>query len=177
VLKAQLFITCLAEQFYPNVLKKMVELLERLDVQVEFPAEQTCCGQPLFNSGFQSQARSLARNWIETFSRSDAVVVSPSGSCVDMVRHTTGTVPHGRVNTSWLPTGRANFRVSDYLVNQPACGRCRTCYPCRVTYHTSCHQLRFGIAPGGKAIERSERSRFVPPRKRRPAVALAVCLA
>jgi L-lactate dehydrogenase complex protein LldE len=117
VLKAQLFITCLAEQF--TQMSKENGRVE-LDVQVEFSVEQTCCGQPLFNSGFQSQARSLARNWIETFSRSDAVVVSPSGSCVDMVRHhypelfLTGTREHELAADL---AGRT-FEFTDYLVNQ-----------------------------------------------------------
>jgi Fe-S oxidoreductase len=56
-IKAQLFITCLAEQFFPDVLKGMVGLLERLGVQVAFPEQQTCCGQPFFNSGYRTQAR------------------------------------------------------------------------------------------------------------------------
>ena len=86
-IKAQLFITCLAEQFFPDVLKRMVGLLERLGVQVEFPAEQTCCGQPFFNSGYRSQARDLAVKWLKVFGRTDGFIVSPSGSCVDTVRH------------------------------------------------------------------------------------------
>ena len=85
--KAQLFITCLADQFFADVLKRMVLLLERLDVQVEFPVSQTCCGQPFFNTGFQSQARGMAKKWIELFARTDGYIVSPSGSCVDMIRH------------------------------------------------------------------------------------------
>jgi len=86
-MQAQLFITCLAEQFYPRTLEKMVRLLSELGVAVQFPSAQTCCGQPLFNSGYQSEARELARKWLGTFSESPAPVVSPSGSCVDMVRH------------------------------------------------------------------------------------------
>lgn len=71
--KVQLFITCLSEQFFPFVLENMVSLLERLGVETIFPPEQTCCGQPLYNSGFKNGARHMP-------------IVSPSGSCVDMVR-------------------------------------------------------------------------------------------
>ena len=78
--KAQLFITCLAEQFFPNVLKGMVEILERLGVQVAFPEEQTCCGQPFFNSGYRTQARELAVKWLKVFGATDGFIVSPSGS-------------------------------------------------------------------------------------------------
>ena len=59
-IKAQLFITCLAEQFFPDALKRMVGLLERLGVQVAFPDEQTCCGQPFFNSGWAWASSSAA---------------------------------------------------------------------------------------------------------------------
>ena len=63
-IKAQLFITCLAEQFFPDVLTGMVGLLERLGVQVAFPEAQTCCGQPFFNSGYRDQARDMAVKWL-----------------------------------------------------------------------------------------------------------------
>lgn len=85
--RAQLFITCLAEQFYPKMLEHMVHILEILGVSIEFPAEQTCCGQPFYNSGYQSEARKMALGWLRVFGRNSAVIVSPSGSCVDMVRH------------------------------------------------------------------------------------------
>lgn len=62
--KVQLFITCLSEQFQPTVLENMVKILERVGVEVEFPRQQTCCGQPFFNSGFQTQARKLALQWL-----------------------------------------------------------------------------------------------------------------
>src|SRR5512137_1100700 len=88
-IKAQLFITCLAEQFFSPMLKDMVAVLERLGVECEFPEAQTCCGQPLFNSGFQSEGRDLARHWLRGFGAgdADAYIVAPSGSCVDFVTH------------------------------------------------------------------------------------------
>lgn len=143
-LRAQLFITCLAEQFFSPMLKNMVTVLERLGVQCEFPAAQTCCGQPMFNSGFQSQARDLARQWIELFDRTDGYIVSPSGSCVDMVRHhypelfAEGTIEHQRAQAVAART----FEFTQFLVDELQLTDVGAVFPHKVTYHASCHLLR-----------------------------------
>jgi len=118
--RVQLFITCLAEQFYPSTLRNLVRLLERQGVEVEFPAEQTCCGQPFFNTGFQDEARALARSWLRTFGRSDDPIVAPSGSCVDMVRH---HFPHlfapGSPEAARAAAVAARtFEIGEYLVHR-----------------------------------------------------------
>jgi L-lactate dehydrogenase complex protein LldE len=143
-LQAQLFITCLAEQFYPDVLEKMVGLLERLGVQPVFPPEQTCCGQPMFNSGFKSEARKLAANWLKAFSHSDAPIVSPSGSCVDMVRHHyPGLFPEGAPEHRLAKELAARtFEFSEFLVHQLKIIDVGARFPQIVTYHASCHYLR-----------------------------------
>ncbi|MGE5259209.1 MAG: (Fe-S)-binding protein [Hyphomicrobiales bacterium] len=143
-IKAQLFITCLAEQFFPGVLKRMVGLLERLDVQVAFPEEQTCCGQPFFNSGYRSQARDLAVKWLKVFGRGDGFIVSPSGSCVDMVRHhftelfPPGSTEHRRA----ADVAARTFEFTQFLVHQLKITDVGARFPARVTYHASCHLLR-----------------------------------
>ena len=143
-IKAQLFITCLAEQFFSPMLKDMVTLLERLDVQCEFPEAQTCCGQPMFNSGFQSQARSLARKWIDTFDHTDGYIISPSGSCVDMVRHhypelfPASTADHERAKSVAART----FEFTQFLVDELKVTDVGAVFPHKVTYHASCHLLR-----------------------------------
>lgn len=142
--KAQLFITCLAEQFFSPMLKDMVTVLERLGVQCEFPEAQTCCGQPMFNSGFQSQARDLARKWIDTFDKTDGYIVSPSGSCVDMVHHhypelfPAGTADHERAKSVAART----FEFTQFLVDELKITDVGAAYPHKVTYHASCHLLR-----------------------------------
>ena len=85
--QAQLFITCLGDQFYTATLKNMTRLLEDLGVELAFPAGQTCCGQPLFNNGFEQRTRAVALNFMRAFSESGAPIVGPSGSCVSMVKH------------------------------------------------------------------------------------------
>jgi L-lactate dehydrogenase complex protein LldE len=143
-MKVQLFITCLAEQFFPSVLVKMVVLLEKLGVEPVFPVKQTCCGQPFFNSGYQTQAREMAKDWLKIFSKSDLPIVSPSGSCVDMVHHHYPELfPNGSAEQE-LAQSVANrtFEFSDYLVNQLKIIDVGASFPHKVTYHASCHLLR-----------------------------------
>src|SRR5580692_10286295 len=83
--KVALFITCLTDQFYPHVGVAVTKILEKLGCRVEFPGEQTCCGQPFSNNGFFEQSRPLAKRMVEIFSPYD-YVVTPSGSCCAMVR-------------------------------------------------------------------------------------------
>ena len=155
--KAQLFITCLAEQFFPNVLKGMVELLERLGVQVAFPREQTCCGQPFFNSGYRTQARELAINWLEVFGETDGFIVSPSGSCVDMVRHHFPALfpPESPEHHRAVEVGARTFEFTQFLVNQMKVTDVGARFPRKVTYHASCHLLRgLGAREEPKALLR-----------------------
>ena len=83
--KADLFVTCIIDQLYPQVGVSVVRVLRRLGVEIAFPADQTCCGQPLYNSGYTKRARQLARRVLQSFGESEYVVV-PSGSCAAMMR-------------------------------------------------------------------------------------------
>ena len=85
--RVQLFITCIVDSLYPTVGEAVVEVLECLGVEVEFPEAQTCCGQPGYNAGFRDEARQLALNFLDVFEKSDAPVVTPSGSCAAMLIH------------------------------------------------------------------------------------------
>jgi L-lactate dehydrogenase complex protein LldE len=142
--KAQLFITCLSDQFFPRTLERMVELLERLGVELEFPQEQTCCGQPFFNSGFQSKTRGMARQLLYLFAHSDGYIISPSGSCVDMVRHhypelfPVGAPEHRLAEEVAART----FEITEFLVDVLKVTDVGATYAGKVTYHASCHGLR-----------------------------------
>lgn len=142
--RIQLFATCLAEAFYPQVLRGMVELLERLGMRVEFPEAQTCCGQPLFNSGFREDARAVARGFLSAFRGREGALVSPSGSCVDMVRHhmadlfPEGTPEHDLARE----TAARTFEFTEFLVRVHGITNVGARFPHKVTYHASCHQLR-----------------------------------
>ncbi len=156
--KVQLFATCLAEQFAPGVLQKTVELLERLGVQVFFPPDQTCCGQPFFNSGFQLEARRLARRWLRVFGATDGYIVSPSGSCVDMVRHHYAELfPEGSPERALgQEVAARTFELSEFLVNELKVTDVGARFPHRVTYHASCHLLRgLGVGETPKQLLRA----------------------
>lgn len=83
--RAALFATCIIDQLYPEVGVSVVRTLRRYGVGVDFPAGQTCCGQPLYNSGFTAAARRLAVRALDAFADADCVIV-PSGSCGAMLR-------------------------------------------------------------------------------------------
>ena len=85
--RVTLFATCMVDQLAPGVGESTVDVLEYLGLQVDFPNEQTCCGQPAFNSGFRSEALPVARRFIELFEQVDGPIVVPSGSCAAMVRN------------------------------------------------------------------------------------------
>ena len=84
-MQASLFVSCVVDQFFPEVGESTVRVLRRLGVDVDFPEGQTCCGQPAFNSGFWNEAKPLARRVLRQFQGKEYVVV-PSGSCASMLR-------------------------------------------------------------------------------------------
>lgn len=81
-----MFVTCMVDMLAPQTGLSVVAVLEHLGVTVDFPAAQTCCGQPAFNAGYRHEAKQVARHFIETFRQAE-VIVTPSGSCAAMVRH------------------------------------------------------------------------------------------
>jgi L-lactate dehydrogenase complex protein LldE len=164
--KAQLFITCLGDQFYTRTLQNMSHILERLGVELTFPAEQTCCGQPLFNNGFEDKTRSVALNFMRAFNKSDAPIVGPSGSCVSMVKHhypslfKEGTPEHALA----LDIAARTFEFTEFLVNTLKVTDLGAVYPHKVTYHASCHYLReMGLRTEAKALlDQVQGLEFIP---------------
>lgn len=82
-MRVSLFVTCIIDTMQPHVGKATVEVLERLGVEVEFPEEQVCCGQPAFNSGYTKETIKAAKNMMKAFESAE-YVVTPSGSCKAM---------------------------------------------------------------------------------------------
>ena len=143
-IRASLMITCLGDLFYPEVGAQIVRLLRRLGVTVDFPAGQTCCGLPLFNSGYHAEAADVARRTIPLFRESPYVVV-PSGSCAWMVKHEYPGLmkdPAQRADAESLAS--RTYELSQFLVRVLGKTRFRSAIPGRVTYHDSCH-LRRGL--------------------------------
>ncbi len=159
-IKAQLFITCLGENFYSHVLKDMVTVLERVGVKPELPEGQTCCGQPFYNSGFQSQTIEPARNWLRVFGQTDGYIVAPSGSCAEFVRHRypelfpAGTPEHELA----VDAAARTFEFSEFLVRVLKVTDVGAYFPHKVTYHASCHILRgLGLREEPKQLLRNVR--------------------
>jgi L-lactate dehydrogenase complex protein LldE len=151
--RVALFITCFNDTLFPETGRATVEILERLGVGVGFPLEQTCCGQMHFNTGYQREAIPLVRRFVEVF-RSYEAVVSPSGSCVGMVRELYPMAAELANDKQLLheveELSTKVFELSEFLVNKLEVTDVGAYYPHRVTYHPTCHSLRMlkvGDAP------------------------------
>ncbi len=134
-----LFIPCYIDQFYPQVGLATLELLERYNLEVDFPEEQTCCGQPLANAGLHTDARPLAERFLRIFSPYD-YVVSPSGSCVAMVRHHYEQVLGH--SDELHAVAHKTFELCEFLTDVLHVERMPGQFPHRVGLHQSCHGLR-----------------------------------
>src|SRR5512146_2895127 len=84
-MRVSLFVTCLVDQFHPEVGRAVMTLFDRLGVAYDVPRDQTCCGQPAFNSGCPEEAAGVAAQFLRAF-RGAELIVAPSGSCAEMVR-------------------------------------------------------------------------------------------
>ena len=152
-MRTALFITCLADALFPEVGKATVQVLQRLGQDVEFPAEQTCCGQMHVNTGYQKQALPLVERFAEVFAPYDAIV-APSGSCVGSVRHQHAVIAK-RFGTPGLveqveAVAARTYELSEFLVDVLGVTDVGA-YFHRVTYHPTCHSLRM-LRVGDKPI-------------------------
>jgi L-lactate dehydrogenase complex protein LldE len=143
--KIALFITCLADALFPDVGRATVTVLERLGHTVEFPQDQTCCGQMHVNTGYQAPVLPLVERFADVFAPYDAVV-APSGSCVGSVRHQHAMVAE-RFGTPELlrrvhSVADKTYELSELLVDVLGVTDVGAYFPHRVTYHPTCHSLR-----------------------------------
>ncbi|MBI2216588.1 MAG: (Fe-S)-binding protein [Candidatus Rokubacteria bacterium] len=141
-MRAALMITCLGDVFYPEVGVRIVRLLRKLGVTVEFPEGQTCCGMPLFNSGYHDGAARAARRVVEIFANAEHVVV-PSGSCAWMVKHEyPGLLEDPGLRREAEALAARTWELSQFLVQVLGRTRFTTEIGGRLAYHDSCHLLR-----------------------------------
>jgi L-lactate dehydrogenase complex protein LldE len=149
-MQVALFITCFNDTLFPNTGKAVVSIVERLGHQVIFPEEQTCCGQMHFNTGYQAEAMPLIRRFVEIFSQYEAIV-SPSASCVGMVRDMYRFAAEVHQDTKLANEvallAERVYEFSEFIVNRLGIQDVGAYYPHRVTYHPTCHSLR-GIKVG-----------------------------
>ena len=147
--KIQLFITCLVDTFYPETSEALVSILRRLGREVDFPAGQTCCGQPMFNAGLRAEARPVAEHTIQVFEAAPGDVVIPSGSCAHMIRH--GYPELFADDPAWLARAQTlaerTYEFTEYLVDVQGVTDLGARWQGRLAYHPSCHLTRgLGIA-------------------------------
>ncbi len=141
-MRVALFVTCLVDLMRPRIGFAAIRLLEAAGCEVVVPENQTCCGQPAYNSGDRNGARSLAMKVIAEFEPYD-YVVAPSGSCADHIR-----TEYPRLladDASWKGRAEAlaarTFELTDFLVNVARIERVPGRFSGTVTYHDSCSGL------------------------------------
>lgn len=141
--RVSLFVTCIVDQLFPKVGMAMAEVLERLGYQVDFPENQTCCGQPAFNSGYREEARTVARHFLKTFEGCETVVV-PSGSCTSMVTHHFAELFHKGPETLARVHAleKRVFEFSTFLTEVAGVEDVGARMESVVTFHDGCHALR-----------------------------------
>lgn len=161
----QLFSTCILDTLYPGTGEAVVGVLNQVGVRVEYPADQTCCGQPAFNAGLRNQARPIAQHTIEVFENTVGPIVIPSGSCTAMLRH--GYQELFAHDSEWLPRaealGKRCYEFTEFLVDYLGVVDLGARYPGVITYHASCHLLRdMGIDRQPRALlEKVREAKFV----------------
>jgi L-lactate dehydrogenase complex protein LldE len=127
--RVSLFVTCFNDTLFPQTGRAVVRLLERLGCEVEFPLEQTCCGQMHMNSGYAREGSALARRFARVFEGAE-LVVCPSASCAGMLRKQLGE------------EGPHVYELSELLVDRLGVEDVGAYFPHRVTFHPTCHSLR-----------------------------------
>lgn len=144
-MRVALFVTCVNDAMFPDTGKATVAVLRRLGVDIEFPMEQSCCGQPHYNSGYQREALPLVRRFVRAFADYD-LVVSPSASCVAMVHEYYPSLAASTGDSALQADVEAlvprTLELSQVLVDRLGVTDVGAHFPHTVTYHPACHGLR-----------------------------------
>ena len=142
--RVNLFVTCLVDQFMPKVGMSVVNILESRGIEVHFPPDQTCCGQPAFNSGFRNDARPVASRFLDIFEATEGPIVCPSGSCVAMIRNFYPDLFRGHPDDLVRARALSNriFEFSEFIVDVLGIEDLDVQRDTDATYHRCCHLLR-----------------------------------
>ncbi len=147
-MKIGLFIPCYIDQFYPQVGIATLELLKKYDLDVYYPLNQTCCGQPMANAGFSALTKGCNENFIESFKDFD-YVVSPSGSCVLHIKEHLSSK-----NESTQAIKERIFELSEFLTDVLKVKNLNATFNHRVGFHNSCHgQRMLGLSSMSERME------------------------
>ena len=137
-MQVALFIPCYIDQLYPNVGIATLQLLEKLGCDVTFPLEQTCCGQPMANSGFASSSNGCDTNFVKNFSSFD-YIVAPSGSCVLHVKEHLKDEAHSE---KAVQIRKNIYELTEFLTDVLKVEKLQARFPYKVGLHNSCHGQR-----------------------------------
>ncbi len=153
-----LFIPCFVDQLSPQVGMDVVRVLRRIGYEVHYREQQTCCGQPAYNTGYWDEARPLAERFVKVFAGSEAVVC-PSGSCTTMVRNFYPELLAGSsLHDEAVRLGQRVYEFAEFLVHVAHVDDVGAVFPHKVTYHDSCHALReLGLKGEGRELLRHVR--------------------
>lgn len=156
-MRIALFSTCIGDVMFPDAIKATAVILSRLGYDVVFPPSQSCCGQMHVNTGYQREAIPQIKNYVDAFADpSIDYVVCPSGSCTGAVREQHEHVAK-RYGSPALADGARTaaaktYDLSEFLVDIAQMDDLGAFFPHRVTYHASCHSLRF-IEVGERSLQ------------------------
>lgn len=141
-----IFIPCFVDQFFPNTAMNMVKILERVGCAVNYNPEQTCCGQPAFNSGYRDECKEVGEKFIKEF-QNDRYIVSPSASCTGFVKNYYPQLFHNSVlHNEFRQIKKNMYEFTDFLVNVLKITDLGATLKGTATYHDSCAGLReYGI--------------------------------
>ncbi len=141
-----LFIPCFIDQLYPDTAFNVVKVLKKCGVEVNYNENQTCCGQPSFNSGYWKETRTLAKKFINDFNN-DRIVVGPSASCLGFVKNYYGEIlKDSDMLDDFNKLKPQLFELTDFLVNKIKVTEFGAEFNAKVTYHDACSALReYGI--------------------------------
>lgn len=149
-MRVGLFIPCYIDQFYPGVAIATLQLLEKLGCEVIFPLNQTCCGQPMANSGFAALGGACDGNFVDNFWDVD-YIVSPSGSCVLHLKEHL----HSADKNKAIHIRKHIYELTEFLVDILQVTALKAAFPFRVGLHVSCH--------GQRGLHTSSMSELVEP--------------
>jgi L-lactate dehydrogenase complex protein LldE len=141
-MEVDIFIPCFIDQLYPDVGFNMIKILQKLDIQVNYNPNQTCCGQMAFNSGYWDEARNLGEKFITDFN-TGRIVVGPSASCISMVKNYYPLLFHNSSRHNDVNTLRGNmYEITDFLVNKMNVTQLGAVFNHKVTIHDACAAKR-----------------------------------
>jgi L-lactate dehydrogenase complex protein LldE len=153
--RVSIFVTCVVDQLFPNTGMAMATVLERAGCEVDFPEDQTCCGQPAFNTGYREEAAAVARHTMKVLRGSEYVVV-PAGSCASMMcHHYSDLFGAGEDLNAAKQLAPRIVEFSHFLTDVLKVEDVGARFEGAVTYHDACHSLReLGIKDGPRRLLR-----------------------